>query len=165
MGAGPVDHHVAASLAQGHEQPDRLAVVDAVVVDPVLEAPLAVGQLLERRARQALGVVDRLAHVERGLPGSVLRHQLGELLLGDVAGGELRAQVAEHLHRQAHVFLDEGHERLVQHAGLVHLERRDAQALGVDLGRVGGIRAGDAPADVGVVANGAGEREPLARVV
>ena len=45
VGAGPVDHHVVAGLADGDEQADRLAVVDAVVVDPVLEAPFAVGQL------------------------------------------------------------------------------------------------------------------------
>ena len=163
VGAGPVDHHVAAVLAQGDEQADRLAVVDAVVVDPVLEAPLAVGQLLERGARQALGVVDRLLHVDPGLPGAVLADELGELPLGDVAGRELRAQVAEHLHRQAHVLLDERHQRLVELARLVELERRDAQAFGVDLGRIGGVRPGDAPADVGVVAHRAGEREPLAR--
>ena len=48
---------------------------------------------------------------------------------------------------------------------VVELHRRDAQALGVDLGGVGGIRAGDAAADVGVVADRAGEREPLALVI
>ena len=66
VGAGPVDHHVVAGLADGDEQPDRLAVVDAVVVDPVLEAPFAVGQLAQRGARQALGVVDDLLQIELG---------------------------------------------------------------------------------------------------
>ena len=165
MGAGPVDHHVAAALAQGDEEADRLAVVDAVVVDPVLEAPFAVRQLLERGARQALGIVDRLLHVDAGLLGAVLAHELGELPLGDVAGRELRAQVAEHLHREADVLLDEAHQRLVDLARLVELERRDAQALGVDLGGIGRVRPGDPPADVGVVAHRAGEREPLALVI
>ena len=100
-----------------------------------------------------------------GLLRPVARDQLGELLLGDVAGGELGAQVAEHLHRQAHVLLDERHDRLVELAGLVELQRRDAQALGVDLGRVRGVRAGDPAADIGVVADGAGEGEPLALVI
>ena len=36
--------------------------------------------------------------------------------------------------------------------------------FGVDLGGIGGVRAGDPAADVAVVAHGAGEREPLARV-
>ena len=44
VGAGPVDQHVVALLGHRDEQPDRLVEVDAVVVDPVLEAPLAVGQ-------------------------------------------------------------------------------------------------------------------------
>ena len=163
-GAGPVDDHVPARLAQGHEQADRLAVVDAVIVDPVLEAPLAVGELLERGPRQPLGIVDRLLHERLGALGAVARHQLGELLVGDVAGRELRAQVAEQLHRQAHVLLDDGHEGLVDLAGVVELHGRDAQPLGIDLGGVGGVRAGHPAADVAVVADGAGERQPLARV-
>ena len=103
--------------------------------------------------------------VELGLLRPVARDELGELLLGDVAGGELRAQVAEHLHRQAHVLLDERHDGLVELARLVELHRRDAQALGVDLGRVRGVRAGDPAADIGVVADRAGEGQPLALVI
>ena len=163
--AGPVDHHVVAGLADGDEQADRLAVVDAVVVDPVLEAPFAVGQLAQRGARQALRIVDDFLQIELGPLRPVARDDLGELLLGDVAGGKLRAQVAEHLHRQAHVLLDERHDGLVELAGLVELHRRDAQPFGVDLGRVRGVRSRDAPADVGVVADRAGEREPLALVI
>jgi hypothetical protein len=97
--------------------------------------------------------------------GPYLDDQLGELLLGDMAGGELGAQVAEHLHRKPHVLLDEGHDRLVELARLVELERRDAQALGIDLGRVRRIRSRDPAADIGVVADRAGEGEPLARVI
>ena len=124
------------------------------------------GSSRERGARQALGIVDR-SRCSRalGLLGAVARHQLGELLLGDVAGGELRAQVAEHLHRQAHVLLDERHDGLVELARLVELHRRDAQPFGVDLGGIGGVRAGDPAADIGVVADRAGEGQPLALVV
>jgi len=43
---------VIAGLADGHEQADRLAVVDAIIVDPVLKAPFAVGQLRQRGAGQ-----------------------------------------------------------------------------------------------------------------
>ena len=165
IGAGPVDHHVVACLADGDEEADRLAVVDAVVVDPVLEAPFAVGQLLQRRPRQPLGVVDDLLEIELRLLGPIARHDLGELRLADMAGGELGPQVAEQLDRQADVLLDERHDGLVELARLVELHRRDAQALGVDLRRVRGVRTGDAAADVDVVADGAGERQPLALVV
>ena len=62
----------AALLAERHEQPDRLAAIDAVIVDPVLEAGLAVRQVAERGAGEALGIVDDLAQIEaRGL-GAVL---------------------------------------------------------------------------------------------
>ncbi len=45
---------------------------------------------------------------------------------------------------------------------LVQLQRRNAQALGVDLGAVGGVRAGHASADIGVMADrrGIGDRPP-----
>jgi len=88
---------VAALLADGDEQADRLAVVDAVIVDPVLEAPFAVGQLRQRGARQPLRIVDDFLEIKRGLLRPVARDDLGELLLGDVAGGKLRAQIAEGL--------------------------------------------------------------------
>ncbi len=164
-GAGPVDHHAAAGLADGDEQADRLAVVDAVVVDPVLEAPFAVGKLGEFRAREALRVVEHVGHQVLGTHRSILGEEFGELPLGDMAGGELRAQIARHLDRQPDVPLDERHDGLVELAGLVEFQRRDAQALGVDLGRVRRVRAGNAPADIGVMAAGAGEREPLALVI
>ena len=163
-GAGPVDDHVTARLAQGHEQPDRFAVVDAVVVDPVLEAPFAVGQLFERRARQPLGIVDRLLQQAFGLLGPIARHQLGELALGNMAGRKLGAQVAEELHGQAHVLLDERHDGLVEAAGVVELHGCDAQPFSIDLRGIGGVGAGHPPADIAVVTDGAGECEPLALV-
>src|SRR5690348_17581568 len=54
------------------------------------------------------------------------------------------------------------YDGLVELARLVELHRRDAQPLGVDLGRIGGVGAGDATADVDVMANRAGEGQPLA---
>ena len=77
---------------------------------------------------------------------------------------ELGAQVAEQLDRQTDVLLDERHDGLVYLARLVELHRRDTQALGIDLGRVGGIRPRHAAADIDVVADGAGEGQPLALV-
>ena len=42
------------------------------------------------------------------------------------------------------------------------LERRNAQAFLIDLGGIGGVRPGDASANVGVVADGRGEGQALA---
>ena len=69
------------------------------------------------------------------------------------------------MHGHAHVLLQERDDGLVELARVVELHGRDAQPFGVDLGGVGGVRAGDPAADVGVVADRAGERQPLALVV
>ena len=82
-----------------------------------------------------------------------------------MAGRKLGSEIAEHHDRHAHVLLDEGHDGLVEAAGLIELHRRDAQPFGIDLGRVRGVRARNASADVGVMADGAGEGEPLALVI
>src|SRR5213592_1110620 len=74
----------------------------------------------------------------------------------------LGADVAEHAHRHAHVLLEQAEERLVRLALVVHLHGRDAQPLLIDLRRVGRIRSGDAPAHVGLVADGRREGEALA---
>ena len=148
----------------GDEQPDRLAVVDAVVVDPVLEAPFA--RRAAFRARRASG-----ARRSRWFPscrrGSGPRRTCATSSANCCSAMWQAASCARRspntLHRQAHVLLDEGHQRLVALARLVELERRDAQAFGVDLGRIGRVRPGDAPADIGVMTDRAGEREPLAR--
>jgi hypothetical protein len=153
---------VIALLGHGHEQADRLVQLDAVVVDPVGEAPLAVGQLTQRAAGQTLGMVDHQGHVARGQGSAVAFHQLQKLPLGDVARGKLGAQIAEHLDRDPHVLLDKREQRGVGLARLVQLQRRDAQPFLIDLGRVRGIRARHTAADVGVMADRRGKGDPLA---
>src|SRR5262249_53032994 len=61
-----------------------------------------------------------------------------------------------------HGVLEAAKERLVRLALVVHLHGRDAQALLVDLGRIGGVRAGHAASHVGLVADGRREGEALA---
>ncbi len=111
-------------------------------------------------ARQALGVIHGRRHQRHDIIGAVACHQICHAARGDLAGGELAADVAEHAPRHAHVAVDHAEQRGVGLAALVQLQRRNAQALGVDLGAVGGIRAGHAPADIGVVADrgGIGDR-------
>ena len=161
---GPVGVKAVAFLAQRHEQPDRLAAVDAVVVDPVLEAGLAVRQIAQRRPGQALGIVDDLLQIEARGGRAVLAHQIDELALRDVAGRELGAQVAEELDRQAHVLFQKREQRFVARAPVVEAERRNPHALLIDLGRIGGIGAGDPAADIGVVADRRGEGQAVAAV-
>ena len=94
----------------------------------------------------------------------MLGDQPGERFLGDVAGGKLRAHVAEHAHRQANVLLQYAKEGLVRLAGVVHLDGRDAKPFLEDLGRVRCVRAGHPAAHVGLVADGRRESHPSAFV-
>ena len=64
----------------------------------------------------------------------MLGHQLQELSLGDVAGGELGADVAKHFHRDPDIGLDQTEQRLVPLALLEHVHGRDAETFLVDLG-------------------------------
>ena len=91
---------------------------------------------------------------------AVACHEVGHAARGDLAGGELAADVAQHAARHAHVAVDHAEQRGVGLAALVQLQRRDAQALGIDLGAVRGIGARHAPADIGVMADrrGIGDR-------
>ena len=58
VGAGPIRLEAVALLGQRDEQADRLVVVHAIVVDPILETEDAIGQVTQRRPRQPLGVVE-----------------------------------------------------------------------------------------------------------
>ena len=161
-GAGPVGDHRVAMLVQRDEQPDRLVEVDAVVVEEVLEAEAAVRQIPDRAARQPFGVVDDLLHHRDHAVGAIARDQVEELPLGDVAGRELRAQVAVDARRQTHVLLDDREQRFVPLSRRIELERRDAQPLLVDLGRVRRVGPRHAATHVGVMADGGGKRDPAA---
>ena len=82
-----------------------------VLVDMVEEVVNTVRQFAQRGAGHPLGIIDQLGHIRGELRGAVMRHQLQHRLLGDVAGGELCAQVAEYLDRDPDVFLDEAEKR------------------------------------------------------
>ena len=115
-----------------------------------------VRQFTQGGARHPLGVIDQLGHICGELFGAVMRRQLDDRLLGDMTGGELRAQIAEHLDRHPHILLDQREQRLVAHAALVEFQRRDAQPFLVDLGRIRRVRARHPAADIGLVAHRTG---------
>ena len=160
-GAVPVEGDAITLLADGHEEPDRLAVVHAVVVDPVLERDLPVRQGRDRGPGQALRVVRDLFHVGEGGSRAMVLDQLDELARRDLARGELGAQVAEYLDGHANVLLDEGPQRVVPRPPAHQLEGGDAESLLVDLGRVGGVRARHPAAHVDLMGGGGGERDPI----
>jgi len=157
--AGPVDAHVVSLFANRHVQPNRLADVDAVVVNPVLEAELAVREFSHSRAGSALRIINEFAHIEADSFGTVVVQQILKLAFGKMAGRKLRTHIAEHLNRYAHVRFDHRPQRVVALAGLEQFERRDPQAFLIDFGRVRRVGSGDTPADVGVVADGRAKRD------
>ena len=128
----------------------RLRLV-AEPVDEVLERVDAVGQRRELGAHQALAEQLELVQVAAALGRAVPLEDLDQAALAGAAGGDLGAQVADHLDRLARVLLDDPEHGLVLAAGLVELEQRQPQPLLVDLGRVHGDRAGREAADVDVV--------------
>ena len=137
----------------------------AEAVDMVGEAVSAVGDLRDLRPRQALGVVVQMLGVAADGVDAVALEQLSEFAFAGDAGGELRLQVAEHRGpRHAAVGRHQAHDLLVETSLAVQVNRRDHQALLIDLGGVGARKAGLA-AEVDQVHAHRGESEQLATVV
>src|SRR6516225_6411431 len=70
-GAGPIDGYVVTRFGDGHLERDRLADIDAVVVDVVEKAVDPVRQFADRRARHALRIIDQFGHVALDFVGPV----------------------------------------------------------------------------------------------
>ena len=132
--AGPVELHRVALFGDGHEQADRHVEIDAVIVNPVLEAVFAIRQFAHRRSCQAFGIIDDFRHIGSHNVLAIFADQFQELGFADMAGGELGAQIAEHLDRNADVLFDDRPDRVVALAGVVQSHRRDAQAFLVNFG-------------------------------
>ena len=136
--------------------------VDAVVVQPVLERVVPVGDGLDLRAGEALGPREQLLDVAHHRGGAVRGEQLAQAGTAEPARRHLGHEVAgEHL-RQAHVAGEQAEEILVQLAGAEELRGRDDDALLVELGGVGGHAARGPAAHVLVVAHRAGQRDGAA---
>ena len=137
---------VAADL---HAHPDRQrSVVDAVVVEPVLAGPHAVGQRAEGRAHRGFG--GRVQRLEAGRQRvrAVALDQLAEPARRHVVGRELREQIAPALVAAAQIREDEVDLLLVRPVGREQADRRDAHALLIRLGGPRHVGAGDGAADV-----------------
>src|SRR5215472_11788778 len=92
----------------------------------------------------------------------VMSSQFDQRALADMAGGKLGPQVAKDLDRDPHIALDQCPKRVVARTAVEEFERRYAQPLLVDLGRIRRVRARDPSADIGVMAYRPGPCEEFA---
>ena len=153
-----VDHDRVALHYHRHLDADAGHVADGRQRHVVLVG--AVGHLGDLRAQALLGAgADLLGERQQRLRVElvVLQHA-DEAATADVVGDDLRAQVAEHLVRRAHVGADDLADRLVELARPVELHHRQAQAF---LEHVLGLGGGHAAADVEVVDDADRERHEL----
>ena len=146
-----------AEIDDGPVAPDRdpdgdidRPVRDAVVVEPVGEDVVAVGDAADGLAQELLGIILDEAGIGPDLPGSEPGHGLLEPRPADLVCGHLGQQVAPALVGRPDVGEQEVEDVLVQPAAGIELERRDDQAFLEELGGQGHGARGHA-ADVGVV--------------
>ena len=157
-GAAEIKMHLLALDGDRQAHRNRL-VDDAVVVDPVLEAVGAIGQVGDVGAHLALRIGD---HFIEALAEHLAAVFLDQRLDAAVADGKHvghRRQVAGNFGRQAHVGADERNDGAVQLAFFVQLDRRDDDAFLVDIGRLWAPAAGHVAAHVHPVAGGRHDRE------
>ena len=147
-----IDEQAVAIDGDGDLNWQRL-LADAVVVDVVGKAVSAVRPSGNLAARHALRVVEEFGEIIPCGVGTVSLEQFSELPGTHLAGRVLGFQVSEHEIGDAHVCLDKGAQHRVHDATLEKLERRDSQALLEYLRRIAGVRAGNAPTDIGMVTN------------
>ena len=157
-GVGEIGDQLVAAHGQLDVQRD-VADVDPVRVHVVGECRRPVGPGGDLGAEQPLRVVEEVGH-QRGEPrGAVALRERLEAPVADVAGGDLGAEVADQLARDAHVGPDHGEEVLDRLAFGVEPDPRQPQALLEHLGVVAGARARHPAADVAVMGDRDGEAE------
>ena len=137
----------------------------AVVLDPVLERVLAVGDLRDLGAHAPLGVVhELLAGADHGVE-PVAVQKLVQAPFGDRQRADHGVKVAPRRARRAVVGEDDLPEVVDVLAAAHDLHRRQPQTLLVDLAGVGGESAHRLAADLGEVGDVADEAVQLATVV
>ncbi len=137
-------------------QPTAAEELDVVlgVVDPV-------GKRRDAGAHAPLGAVEvRVHHRQEPLFAVPLDH-LQDALLADAAGADAGEKIAAPLFGEPDVGHQQGPGRLVQLAALVDLQRRDADPLVEDVGRLARVGAGADPAHVRPVGADGREAEEL----
>ena len=151
--AGEIEREAFALLDQRQRELVQLWIGDAVVLDIVFPAVLAVGDLRQQFAAEniAAGVEDRLEAGFHGLAAEPLE-QFRHAARAHQAGLDLAVEIGGERLGHARVALDDGEHGVVAHAGVVEFDRRDGEAFLEHRRRGAGHRAGHAAADIVVVA-------------
>ena len=141
---------------------NRLAEIDAVVVDEAFALGLAVGPGGDRLAHTVLGVGgEQLGGFENDIL-AVAFHQFANAPLAQPRRAHLAAQVAEHQRRGAAVGRDHGVDLFDRLEARHEFDRRQMQAFLIDFPGGAAAAAGDGAADVALVRHVGGEADPVA---
>ncbi len=147
IGAAEVERGPVPALVDAHVDADG-AVIDAVVVEPVLALPDSVGQSPERRPHLHLGL--RVQALEAGLEplGAVALAELGQAARGDVARRVLGEEIALALVAPAQVRQDEIDGVALRTLGREEPDGGDAQPLLMAFGGGRHVAAGHGAPDI-----------------
>ena len=154
---------VLAALGDGHGDAQRL-VIDAVGIDERLARPDAIRDLGDPSAHLLRGARPQLGDRVLDQRPAVAVEQGGQALLADGERRGLRLDVADPLVGDPDVRQDDRQDLLIQPALLVELDGRQAQALLLDLGRIGGEAARHGTTGIRPVAGVGEPGEQLAAV-
>src|SRR5215208_6622157 len=125
-----------------------LAEIAAVIIQKTFGLVAPVRNRFDDVARRQFGLVPDLG--DAGLDGvaAVARDQLSITAHAKLAGGNLRAQIAEARVRIANIVADDLPQYLVALARLIDFKRAHLQPFGIDIGRIGRAEALVHAADV-----------------
>ena len=160
--AGEVGDHLVAAYDQRDPDLERVG-RDAVVLDEHRRLVAPVGELGDLGPQAPLRMADQRLGARTNGVDPVAVDQREQPPLADVQRSDHGVEVAPGRPRRAVVREDHPPELLVVAARLDQLHRWQPQALLVDVGRVGGEAAGRLAADLGQVADRAGERRAARR--
>src|SRR5262249_23487862 len=132
-----VDRHLRAFDPHRNLHAQRLVERATVVVENALGLVDAIRNFLDHLAGRLLGLVPDLGNAGFYHLTAIARDQLAVAAGAELAGRDLRTQVAEARVRIAHVVANDLPERLVALARLVDLERADLQAFAINVIRRG----------------------------
>ena len=159
--AREVGHHLVA--LHEHVDPDVVGnVLDAVVLDHVLEGITAIGKVGDLGAHPPLGIVHQVLAGPLEDLLAIFFDQLGRASHAEIDRADHGAQITVILARRAHVGEQQLPDLVDVHSFLLDLDWRHADAFVEDLGRLAGERARHHAADLGDVADAHREAEKLA---
>ena len=113
----------------------------------------------------SLGIVNNRLHIVLRHFNTVVTNQFRELIFGNSAGGKLRPEVPEDLHRKPYISFNEAPQRLVTLPPRIELRGRDTETFLVNFGGVGGVGTRHPATHVHVVTDRRRERQALLIII